>query len=153
MSYAQTLFNRLAGDAPLLAVLTGGVHFHEALSHEGAARLPSSAYDPVTRVLRPLAVVRGRALVNTFQLQQRSRQFAPVRQAIEVWLYDDRDAPAASLKTARGLVYALMHERPPIGAFECTCTAVYEDLRAPEYGDARMERLDFDVLGRLKVGT
>jgi hypothetical protein len=146
--YATAIKNRLAADSLLLATLTGGVHDHAALGMFGASKLPALAYQGNGR-MKPLAIVRGRGVTVTAGIQNRPTQFAATRQVVEVWLYDDRDASASALDTAGQRIYTLLHHRPLSGTFELEMNSWLRGMRAPEYGDARMARLEFEVRGRM----
>ena len=145
---AALIAARLAADATLLATLTGGVHDHATLGVLGASKLPASAYTAGGK-LKPLAIVRGRAVVPTGELADRSSQYASTRQVVEVWLYDDRDATAAALDTAGARIYALLQERPVTGTYALVNASWDRGGRAIEYGEARMSRMEWVVRGRL----
>lgn len=143
------MVSRLAADSTLLATLTGGIHDHASLSSAGGSKLPSSAYTASGK-LKPLAIVRGRAVVPTGELADRSAQYASTRQVIEVWLYDDRDATLSALSAAGTRIYTLLQERPLTGTYSLLLMSWMQDMRAEEYGDARMCRQEWDVRGRLR---
>lgn len=145
---ASLVVTRLAGDSTLLATLTGGVYDHGTLSSPGGSKLPSQAYTASGK-LKPLAIVRGRAVVPTGELVNRSTQFASTRQVIEIWLYDDRDASLSALSAAGTRIYTLLQERPLTGTYALVMMSWVQDMRAEEYGDARMCRQEWDVRGRL----
>lgn len=144
MSYATAITALLAADAPLLAMLTGGVHDLAALGPKGAAELPPTAYTAGHR-LRPVALVKGRAVVQTGEV--RDDQQGPVNQAVEVWLYDDQSATVTALDTAAQRIISLLHRRPLTGMYSLELAWMARGLRAEEYGDARMSRVEFAARG------
>lgn len=92
MSREGDFKTRMAGSAPLMAVLTGGVYTREETGREGIVRgqaATDDAFDAVTGFLKPCALIKQRDLVPDGVLRDEETQIASAVQVIEVYLYQD----------------------------------------------------------------
>jgi hypothetical protein len=135
----------LLADAPLLAVLTGGIYVYGELSPEGITRDQTpAAFDAATGFLLPCALVKQRGEIPTFELGTGSVRSA--NQVVEIYLYEAITYNA--IDAAKPLIYGILTDE------ELTAHNGYEiylantisrqrDMGALQ--DASMERVDYVV--------
>jgi hypothetical protein len=152
MSYATLIHTRLAADATLVAIMTGGIVLYSTLKGKGVSRttLPS-AYTQVAgkpTTLKPLLVVKGRAVTPTNTLRDHSEQYVSTRQVVELWLYNDSGAGWTALANGAARAYTLLQDRPVTGSFSISLTSEILDEREPTMDEACFIRNDYEVIGR-----
>ena len=148
MSYAEAVFALLDADAPLAAVLVGGIYNGRDVPEEGINREDyPDAYDS-NGLLQPVAVVRGRRVVPDQAFRVVEAQFVAVNQVVEIWFYDDKDSGWDTIESAGQLVYELLQDQQISGAYNCKLVNSIEEERDPDLGGACLHRLDFQVTGR-----
>lgn len=151
MSYADAIYTILSEDDTLLDTLTGGVYLKKNLTPEGIDREETEdAYDD-DGLLLPIAIVKARGNIPTFELRDEAEQLTSTEQVVEVWFHNDRDAGWGALETAADRVYALLHDKQIPGGFRATLVNEVTDFRDPEMDNACTQRLDFQVTGRRSV--
>lgn len=107
MSRETDFSTRIAANAPIMAILTGGVYVYGALPPEGITRETVPAAFDADGYLKPLAVVKMRMLVADGEVEDLLDQDASTRQVVELWLYQDRLYDKIDL--ALPLLKALFH--------------------------------------------
>lgn len=135
----------LAGDATLLATLTGGVYSYNADTRRLGITRQMSPSPFLDGFLRPCALVKARDLIPSGGLLDSDQQFASVRQVVEVWFYNDGDAGYTALQTARDRVYALLQQASLAGGGLVTWTNDLDNVRDPELDHAAALRSDYIV--------
>lgn len=89
MSRETDFQTRMEADAPLMAILTGGVYVAGELGREGITRTSApSAFDS-NGYLKPCALVRQRSQVSDSQVIDQIEQIASETRIIEIYLYED----------------------------------------------------------------
>jgi hypothetical protein len=143
--YPALIRTRLAADVPLMALLTGGIYNYEALKRNGI-KGETAAWN--SGLMKPCCVVKPRPHVPFGDIKDAATQFSTSRQVIELWLYNDGDAGYTTLRSAQALIYASLHLRRVVGAFQLRFTG---DLAAPDplLNDAATLRLEYTVIGHL----
>ena len=139
----------LGADATLLTSLTGGVFANSDLPAEGVNRNDSQfeeVYD-ANGFVKPHAIVKPRAEVNSGQINDPAAQFADTRQVVEVWFYADKTATWTGIDAAAIRVYALLAEQQLEGRYRFKHVNFIEHMRDPDMGDMKFNRLDFSVIG------
>lgn len=144
MDYSQAVYDKLAADVTLLALLSGGIYHNlaeEGLNREGTP----DAYD-ADGFLLPTLVVTGRDTVPTMELRDPGTQLATTNQVVELWFYNDRSGIYPD--TAHDRAYALLHDRQVTGTFK---VILVNDARtrAPELNGAKLLKSDYQVKGFL----
>lgn len=149
--YPTLVYNRLIIDAPLISALTGGIYLYSSLPVEGISRKDTpSAYDSTTLKMKPMLVVKGRALVPTSSLKDPETQYTSARQIIEIYLYDDPFNGWSALFGAADRVYELLQDRPS-GMSSLTLVNVIDFERNSALNNCCMLRRDYEVIGRITV--
>lgn len=135
---------RMVADAPLMAILTGGVATGEAVGLEGITRETRPASFSGGYLL-PTALVRQAANIPTGEIDDYNDLTSSMRQRVEVWLYSEQgswtaiDAAATRIRTLfQGHVFA--------GTFEIRLANVIDRQRDTGSLDgANLARLDWQV--------
>lgn len=148
MSYTQSVYDLLNADAPLLALLTGGLYLGRDVPEEGINREDYPAAYDSNGMLQPIAVVRGRRVIPDTSFRVPEAQYVAVSQVVEIWFYDDKDAGWDTLDSAAQVVYELLQDQQIAEAYNCLLVNTIEEERDPDLGGACMTRLDFSIAGR-----
>lgn len=147
MSYTQAVYDLLNADAPLLALLTGGLYLGRDVPEEGLNREDyPAAYS--NGLLQPIAVVKGRRVIPDNGFRVPEAQFVAVQQVVEIWFYDDKDAGWDTLDSAAQVVYELLQDVQIAEAYNCNLVNTIEEERDPDLGGACMTRIDMQITGR-----
>lgn len=146
--YPSLIKTRLTGDAPLVALLTGGVHLWTDLPADGIKPSSFASVYINGKKLKPLCVVRGRSST-PFGPKLRRDQFRPMRQAIEIYLYDDRDAGFATLKSAVALIHADLEQKRVANSWKILTTAAPFEYRDTDLNNAVALRIEYTVIGHI----
>lgn len=149
MSYAQAVFDLLDADAPLAALLTGGVYVGRDVPQEGINREDYPDAYGSNGLLQPIAVVRGRRVIPDNAVRVPQDKFVAVGQVVEIWFYDDKAAGWDTIDAAALLVYGLLQDEQISEAYNCTLVNRIVEERDPELGGACFVRLDFSIVGRM----
>lgn len=99
MSLSDDIKTALSANAPLMALLTGGIH-NEV--EEINRQLTPSAFDATTKEIKPCALIK---LGTEFKMQDTTRG---VRTPIAIYFYER--AGYASIDAAIAMVYELMND-------------------------------------------
>ena len=148
MSYAQAVFDLLEADAPLMALLTGGIYIGRDVPEEGLNREDYPAAYDSNGLLQPIAVVRGRRVIPDTGFRVVEAQYVAVQQVVEVWFYDDKDTGWDTIDSAAQLAYELLQDVQVSGSYNCTLVNHITEERDRDLGGACFTRLDFQVTGR-----
>jgi hypothetical protein len=133
----------MAADAPLVAILTGGIHTSGTVGLEGITRdtVPAAFSGGY---LLPCALVRQRGNVPTGDVEDYNDQTTSARQIVEIWLYQDRNYTQIDLAAAR--LYVLLQGRVMNDSFEIRLANVIDRGRDEGSLDgASLARLDWQV--------
>lgn len=90
MSRETDFSTRIEANAPIVAILTGGVYVYGALPPEGITRETVTAAFDANGYLKPMVVVKMRPLVSDGAVDDLQEQEASTRQVVELWIYQDR---------------------------------------------------------------
>lgn len=146
MSAVDSIYAVLDGDAELMTLLTGGLYAIKNLpANEFNKKNAPNAWNVATGAMNPSAVLRGRSTVPQRRINDMGAQVLDTRQAIEVYLYDDRYAGWDVITEVAEHIYPLLQGKYIAGAGIVELTNQLDDMRAPEYSDACMIRLDYTV--------
>jgi hypothetical protein len=148
MSAVDDIYDVLADDDDFVEALDGGVYLYKELPANGISHqsLPD-AYD-TGKKLKPLCVVKGRAVTPTNLIGDPDAQTTSTRQVVELWFYDDKAAGWVDIEAAADLAYGLLQERPTSGVFNIKLVNEVNEERVLEMNDACMLRRDYEVIGR-----
>ncbi len=147
MSAETAITAALAGNVPLMAILTGGVYAARALPINGIDRKKTPDVYDADGYPKPHAVVKGRELVGTNQIPDPVEQFVDTLQVVEVWLYQNTGS-FDDIDAAVTLVYTLLHEKQ-IGGQWVQWVSGPISLQDPER-NLNFNRLDFAVTGSME---
>lgn len=137
---------RMIADAPLMAILSGGVFKSSTLGRLGITRETAPAAFDAGGYLRPCALVRQRALVPTGDVDDADGKLVSASQVVEVWLYEDTGYSALDAAAAR--LFALLHGHVFSGWFEARWVNSIDRQRdAGALAGASLARMDFQVHG------
>lgn len=152
MSYAPAVHAALAADSTLLATLTGGVYLWDALKAKGVHREKVPAAYISGGKMKPHAIVRGRAELPVPRIVDKITQYRAVRQAIEIYLYDDPDAVFTALETAAARIMVLLDEQRLDDGYS---TKWVDELKARDatINDALMIRAEYEAVGKRLGGS
>jgi hypothetical protein len=149
--YPALIKTRLSAVTALTALLTGGVRLYTDLPAEGIKPTTlSSAYTNGSK-LKPLCVVRGRAPTPFSRVKIKRDQFRPVRQAVEIYLYDDRDAGFATLKSAAALIHTSLEQQRVTGSWKILTASGPFEYRDTDLNNAACVRLEYTVIGHIET--
>lgn len=151
MTEVEAIHARLNSDSTLTTLLTGGVKLYRDLPTAGISRQSmANAYGADGR-LKPIAVVRGRAVVPTNTLRDADGQYTSTRQIVEIWFYDDPAAGYDTLYSAAERAYFLLQDRPVTDTFNVSLVNEINDEREPAMQQSCMLRRDYEIIGRKKT--
>lgn len=151
MTEVEDIHTRLSADSTLTTLLTGGVKLYRDLPAEGISRQSMPSAYTSAGILKPIGVVRGRAIVPTNTLRDRDAQYVSTRQIVEIWLYTDRAAGYDTLYSAAERIFALLQDRPTTGTFGLALVNAINDEREPAMQQSCMLRRDYEIIGRKKI--
>lgn len=139
---------RLEADATLLATATGGIYDLTETGRLGINRTNTPAAFDSAGIIKPCVLLRLRSATPDFVLQDDNGQYQSVREAIEVYFYED--SGYTTIETMRSRVYALLHATQVTGAFAIRWAG---DIRSSIDFDlnASVERSDYSVVTKRSV--
>ena len=105
MSVETDFQDRMEADAPLMAILTGGVYVSGELGPLGINRTDAPGAFDANGYLKPCALVRQRALTPDLQVVDQIEQVSSATQVIEIYVY--QDSGYTSIDTALDRLYTL----------------------------------------------
>lgn len=146
--YPTLIKTLIALDATLVALMTGGIYEFTALPPNGIKPSTLAAAYTNGKTLKPLCVVRGRNPVPFSRIKDARTQFRPVRQAVEFYLYADRDAGYTLLKAARDRIYTLLDQKRVAGSWKLLYADALE-YPDPDLNNACTIKLEYTVIGHL----
>lgn len=148
MSALSSIKARLEADATLLATATGGIYDLTETGRLGVNRTNTPAAFDSAGVIKPCLLLRLRSATPDGVLQDDSGQYQSVREAIEVYFYED--SGYTTIETMRSRCYALLHATQVTGAFAIRWAG---DIRSSIDFDlnASVERSDYTVITRRSV--
>jgi hypothetical protein len=97
----------IEANAPIMAILTGGVYAYGALGIEGLTRESVAAAFDANGFLKPCLIVKQRAAVPDLILDDMITKESSTGQALELWIYEDRGY--SSIDSVLPLLKALLH--------------------------------------------
>lgn len=144
MSWESELAALLLADAPLMAVLTGGIYVYGDLSAEGITReLTPAAFDS-NGFLLPIALVKQRSDVPTFEAGDIQAQITSANVVVEIWLYQNIGFTA--IDGAKPGIYRLLQGAVLPDSYEIYLANTLSRQRdTGALQDASMERVDYVV--------
>jgi hypothetical protein len=146
VSAAASIYAVLNADDDLTELLTGGFYaIRELPANAFNKKTKPDAWDSATGEMKPSGVLRGRPVVSQGRIADMEAQVLDTRQVIEIYLYEDRLANWEIITEASNMIYGLLQGKYISGAGIVTLTNQLDDMRAPEYSDACMMRLDYTV--------
>ncbi len=135
---------RMAADATLMAILTGGVYKAETVGVEGITRESAAAAFDASGYLRPCALVRQRGLIPDGNVIDPMAQVTSATRVVEVWLYQDRNYDQIDLALAR--IRALFQGYQFSDSFEVFWINTIDRQRdTGALANASLARIDFAV--------
>lgn len=146
MSRESEFAARIAGDATLMAILTGGV-FEKALTGvEGISRERApEAFDDVGYLL-PCALVRQRELMPDGVVRDFIEQVVSTEVVVEIYLYADASAGYAAIESAKDRLRTLFEGYVLPNSFEIAWVGSLPNLRdAGALKNACMSRINFAI--------
>lgn len=151
MSRESDFATRMAADATLMAVLTGGVYQSGTVGRLGITRETAPAAFDAGGFLLPCALVRQRGRVPDGAVRDGAAQATSVAQVVEVWLYED--AGYSAIDAAAGRIYALL-EGVTVGSDTFPAELVNRLDRERDEGalaGASLGRMDFVIYSVMSV--
>lgn len=106
MSRESQVYDRLIGDATLLASLIGGIYRRSATGREGISRETTPATFDAGGYLKPCALIGQRNIVPTYDVADEMVPYRSVSQVVEIFLYEDTGYSA--LDAAFERIYTLL---------------------------------------------
>lgn len=147
MSIAGSIASALAGNAPLMVILTGGARTYGDTGRSGIS--PSSvpaAYD-ANGVIKPNAIVLDRSENPWGGVRDRPTKTKSLRNVVEVYIYDDGDnLYDTAVEPAGEAIALLLDEQFVSGAGWLKLVNRLKDQRDPGLNNAIFNRLDFQVV-------
>lgn len=107
MSRESDFATRIAADATLMAVLTGGVYQAGSAGLEGLGREATPGAFDASGFLKPCALVRQRGNVPDGNVRDGLAQVVSATQVIEIWLYCDQSAGYTPIDAALARLFVL----------------------------------------------
>ena len=143
MSALSSIKARLEADATLLATATGGIYDLTETGRLGINRTNTPSAFDAAGVIKPCLLLRLRSATPDGVLQDDSGQYQSVREAIEVYFYED--SGYTNIETMRSRVYTLLQATQVAGAFAIRWAG---DIRSSIDFDlnASVERSDYSVV-------
>jgi hypothetical protein len=145
-TYQSLIQARLDANAPLIAVLTGGIYLVEQLVGGKLDRKFTPAAFTTGGGMKPVCLIRGRAETAFSRIKDSETQFRPVRQVLELYLCNDRDTGFAALESAETLIYGLLAQRRVANSWKINYVNRLS-FNDPENYDAATVRLEYEVIG------
>lgn len=160
MSYADSITTLLKADATLNGLLPGGIINYPESGRKGLNRLQNiKAFDAVTGLLKPCAVVLQLSETPTWEAIHMPTGYMSVMTPIMVWVYAQGDydqygnSPYDIIQPACDQIYTLLHGAQIANAFQILYQNMVLDKREPDLKDAAYQRLDFNVYGFRESST
>lgn len=143
MSRESDFKTLLDADAPLNAILTGGIFVSEDVGVEGISRETTpGAYS--SGYLLPCALIRQRGEVVTQDAVEYDSLLISTRQIVEIWLYEDRGY--TSIDSARARLMTLLNGHIFPTAFEAQLANTIDRQRdGAALSGASLARLDWQI--------
>lgn len=107
MSREANFKTRMDADAPLLAILTGGVYVSGSLGLLGITRETTPSAFDANGYLKPCALVRQRPHIPDLQVVDFTAQVASATQVVEIYVYED--SGYTNIDSALSRLYTLFY--------------------------------------------
>ncbi|TXH53009.1 MAG: hypothetical protein E6Q97_14380 [Desulfurellales bacterium] len=148
MSTVEAMRSVLEADATLVALATGGIFSFTETGRLGINRTNTPAAFDSNGIIKPCVLLRLRSSTPDYVLQDDSNQYQSVREAVELWFYEDSGYSA--IETMRSRCYALLHATQVTGVFAIRWAG---DIRNQIDFDlnASVERSDYQVTTKRSV--
>lgn len=144
MDYLPDLLTALQADSTLTTTLTGGMYLKRTLANRLTHELEPAAYD-ASGYLKPLLIIKGRR-DTPFGGKDNSDGFQIIRQPIEFWFHNDKDAGYTALNTAAARLYTLINLKPYAGATQFVYAGGLE-FEDPALNDAATLLREYTLIG------
>jgi hypothetical protein len=145
MSYEDAVATLLRSDTTLGSILTGGIYAAGVLGDIGITdpRTTGDAYSG--GLLKPLAVVKERAIVPTFEVMDFDQQWESARQMVGVWMYAREATGYGTLDSAGARIRTLLYGATLNDSYELRLAQWLKRERAPELIKTLLARQDWQV--------
>jgi hypothetical protein len=143
MSRESDFKTLLDADAPLNAILTGGIYKSEDVGVEGISRETTpSAFS--SGFLLPCALIKQRGEIVTQDARDYDSVLLSTEQVVEIWLYEDRGY--TNIDSAKSRLITVLHGHMFSNAFEAVLANVIDRQRdeAALKGNS-LTRLDWQI--------
>lgn len=145
MSRESDFYTRMIANAPLMAILTGGVYTSHSIGRDGITRDSAPGAFDVNGYLKPSALVKQRGIVPDGQVMDTVAQIATARQVVEIWLYEDTGY--TNIDAAREAIWRLFFGRKFSDSFAPELINVLDrEIEPGQLSGASMTRLDWLVI-------
>lgn len=118
----------MIADAPLMAILTGGVYQSGNVGLEGISRDATPAAFS-SGYLLPVALVRQRGNVPDGNIRDGMAQVVSATQVVEIWLYADSGAGYVAIDAALSRLYVLFEGHAFTDSFPCELVNIIDRQR------------------------
>ena len=132
----------LEADATLVALATGGVYDYAEAGPDGISRTTTPDAFDSNGIIKPCILLKSRGGVPDGALTDEGTQYLSVREALEVWFYEDTGY--ANIEAMRDRVYTLLHATQLTNTFKVLWSGDVRNQRDTSL-DANMERSEFTV--------
>ncbi len=148
MSSVESVFaTRCLADAPLVALLTGGIYANSSLDENGINRdTKPAAYDS-NGYLKPVLVIKSREARVTNELVDVKEQYTTTRQPVELYFLADASAGYTTITSARAITRGLFMFKGVSGAYYARLINYLEYIRDDLLNNACLHKDVYEVSG------
>jgi len=132
----------LEADATLVALATGGIYDYAETGPDGISRTGTPGAFDSNEIVEPCILLKSRGGVPDGALTDEGTQYLSVREALEVWFYEDTGY--SNIEAMRDRVYTLLHATQLPDTFKVLWAGDVRSQRDTSL-DANVERSEFAV--------
>lgn len=146
MSRETDFATRMLADAPLMAVLTGGVFQSGLVGIEGLGREATPGAFDADGFLKITALVRERSLVPSGEVRDGMAQVVSATQVVEIYCFADSGAGYTAIDAALARLFVLFEGWQPADAFPVEwINTINRERDQGALSGASLARMDFAV--------
>lgn len=144
-SYTVAITALLKLNAPLVAIITGGIYAEEDLGPDGLTKTSAPAAVWSAGYLKPVIRVKERTDQPWGGINDTQNQTSSFQKMIEIWFYDDGPKGYGTIELAQSMVYALLHMKL-VNKSRLRNSFNVPDLRDAELNNAAVIRADYAAI-------
>lgn len=132
----------LEADATLVALATGGIYDYAETGPNGISRTTAPDAFDANEIIEPSILLKSRGAVPDLALTDEGAQYLSVREALEVWFYEDTGY--SNIEAMRNRTYTLLHATQLADTFKVLWAGDVRNQRDTDL-DANVEQSEFTV--------